>query len=300
MDSPILFMVFNRPNVTQRVFDVIRKAKPPKLYIAADGPRENKAGEAELCQAVKKIVSNINWRCEVHTLFREENIGCKLAISGALDWFFSQESEGIILEDDCLPELSFFQFCDELLRRFRDDERVGMISGCNFQNEAKLSQDSYYFSRFCHIWGWATWARSWKKYDVKIAQWPELKKNDWLKSLGFNGWEKQHWEKAFDKVFNGEIDTWDHQWTFASWVNNMLSVTPCVNLISNIGFGAEATHTKGKSIFSEMQQDPIQFPLTHPNAIVSNKVADAYSSKNLFTHSYIVRGIRKLKAVFLK
>jgi len=247
---------------------------------------------------VQEIVSKIDWPCEVKRLIRDENLGCKMAVSGAIDWFFSIEPEGIILEDDCLPTTSFFQFCDELLERFRDDEHVGMISGCNFQDGRKRSDDSYFFSQFCHIWGWATWARAWKKYDVKISTWPELKKNDWLVKLGFEGAERRHWEKAFDKVYVGHINTWDHQWTFASWLNNMLSITPAINLISNIGFGAQATHTTGKSIFSDLERREIQAPLVHPQSVVRNFAADKFSSKNLFTDSYIVRGIRKLKAIF--
>jgi len=293
-------MVFNRPDLTRRVFDAIRVAAPPKLYIAADGPRANKMGETERCMAVKEIVAHIDWPCEVRTLFRDNNLGCKLAISGALDWFFSQESEGIILEDDCLPEPSFFQFCDELLERYRDDDRVGMISGCNFQNGVKRSNDSYYFSQFCHIWGWATWARAWKKYDVHITQWPTLKKGNWLTKMGFRGGEHRHWEKAFNKVYAGQIDSWDHQWPFTYWFNQMLSITPAINLISNIGFGAEATHTVGKSIFSDMKKTEIQFPLKHPEHVTRNISADNFSSKNLFTDSYIVRGVRKLKAIFYK
>jgi hypothetical protein len=299
MRSPILFVVFNRPDVTSQVFDAIRLARPPRLYIAADGPRKDRVGEAERCRAVQEIVSKVDWSCEVKKLIREKNLGCKKAVSSAIDWFFSQEPEGIILEDDCLPHPDFFTYCDELLERYRNDERVGMISGCNFQNGTKQSEDSYYFSRFYHIWGWASWARAWKNYDVNISRWPKLKKDAWLIALGFDGSEKRHWEKAFDRVYAGEIDTWDHQWTFASWLSQMLSITPAVNLVSNIGFGAEATHTTGKSIFSNMQKDAIQFPLKHPIAVIRNSYADNFSSKNLFTHSYIVRGIRKLKAIFL-
>jgi len=298
MRSPILFLVFNRPDVTQQVFDAIRKAKPPKLYIAADAPRENKAGEAERCRTVLEIVSKVDWPCEVTKLFRENNLGCKKAVSSAIDWFFSQEPEGVILEDDCLPHPDFFPYCDELLERYRDDERVGMISGCNFQNGTKRSEDSYYFSRFCHIWGWASWARAWKNYDVNISQWPKLKKDAWLTALGFEGSEKRHWEKAFDRVYTGEIDTWDHQWTFASWLSQMLSITPAINLVSNIGFGAEATHTTGKSIFSNMQKEAIQFPLKHPSQVTQNIEADHYTAKHIFARSLWRRIFGKLKAHF--
>lgn len=296
MRSPILFIAFNRPDVTQKTFDVIKKVRPTKLYIAADGPRQNKIGEEDLCRAVKEIVTNVDWPCQLHTLFHEKNLGCKEAVSGAINWFFEQESEGIILEDDCLPDPSFFRFCDELLERFRADERVGMISGCNFQNGIKCSKDSYYFSHFCHIWGWATWARSWKNYDSSMTNWPNLKQSNWLTKLGFKGNEKRHWEKAFDGVFNKTIDTWDHQWTFTLWINNQLAVMPSENLISNIGFRDDATHTKGRSIFSKMIINEISFPLLHPKDVVRDVVADNYSSRTLFTNSYILRGLRKIKA----
>ena len=200
MRSPILFLVFNRPDVTQRVFDAIRQARPPKLYIAADGPRKNKVGEVERCALVQEIVSQVDWPCEVSKLIRQENLGCKIAISSAIDWFFSKEPEGIILEDDCLPHPDFFPYCDELLERYRNNERVGMISGDNFQNGIKRGDGDYYFSQFCHIWGWASWARAWKKYDANLAQWPKLKARNWLGSLGFSGAETTYWQKKLDRV----------------------------------------------------------------------------------------------------
>ena len=297
MYSPILFIVFNRPDVTNQVFNAIRDAKPPRLYIAADGPRKNRPGEFEKCQAVQNIVSKIDWPCEVSKLVREENLGCKVAVSSAIDWFFSKESEGIILEDDCLPDPSFFQFCDELLEKYRDDSRVGMISGCNFQNGAWRGDGDYYFSKFCHIWGWASWARAWKKYDVNASKWPQLKNEDWLGSLGFEGAEKDYWLKAFNRVYAKEQDTWDYQWVMACWFSKMLSVMPNVNLISNIGFGDQATHTVGKSINANMKTGKIEFPLRSPALLEINRDADRYSSRNLFTNSIIRRGIRKLQGL---
>lgn len=297
MRSPILFIVFNRPEVTSQVFDAIRKARPPRLYVAADGPRKNKLGEAEHCQAVQNIVSQVDWPCEVSKLIRQENLGCRVAVSSAIDWFFSCESEGIILEDDCLPHPDFFQYCDELLEKYRDDERVGMISGCNFQNGAWRGDGDYYLSRFCHIWGWASWARAWKKYDVDVNQWPQLKKEDWLRSLGFKGVEKAFWLKAFNRVYTKEQDTWDYQWVMACWLNKMLSVMPNVNLISNIGFGDQATHTVGKSIFADMKTDKLSFPLLHPSLLEGHKEGDQYTSRYLFTNSILRRGIRKLQGL---
>ena len=297
MHSPILFLVFNRPDLTQRVFDAIRQARPPKLYIAADGPRKNKVGEVERCALVQEIVSQVDWPCEVSKLIRQENLGCKIAVSSAIDWFFSQEPEGIILEDDCLPHPDFFPYCDELLKKYRDDERVGMISGTNFQGGIRRGEGDYYFSRFCHIWGWATWARAWSKYDVTITQWSALKKVGWLKSLGFQGGYERYWEKVFDKVKNGRIDTWDHQWTMASWVNDMLSVMPNVNLVRNIGFGADATHTVSASIYADMGTAHINFPLDHPIEVKPDNGADRFTAKRMFSNSITWRAIRKLQAI---
>lgn len=297
MRSPVLFLVFNRPDVTRRVFDAIRIAKPSRLYVAADAPRKDKAGEVERCMAVQEIISQVDWPCEVAKLIRQENLGCKFAVSSAIDWFFSQESEGIILEDDCLPHPDFFPYCDELLEKYRDDERVGMISGDNFQDGIWRGDGDYYFSRFCHIWGWATWARAWKKYDVKLTQWPNLKAIGWLDSLGFQGAEKAFWIKAFDRVHSNQQDTWDYQWIMTCWVSNTLSAMPNKNLISNIGFGEQATHTAGKSIYSDMKTGKLNFPLTHPALLAAHKEADQYSSKHIFTNSIIRRGIRKLQGL---
>ena len=296
MRSPILFLIFNRPDVTQRVFDAIRQARPPKLYIAADGPRKDRAGEAEQCKATQDIASKVDWPCEVSKLFREENLGCKIAVSGAIDWFFSQEPEGIILEDDCLPHPDFFPYCDELLEKYRDDERVGVISGDNFQNGIRRGDGDYYFSQFCHIWGWASWARAWKKYDVNLNQWPKLKSKDWLSSLGFSRAETNYWRKKFDRVYSKRQDTWDYQWTFACWFHNMLAVMPNTNLISNIGFGHQATHTTAESIYANMAINPLNFPLQHPSQVTKNIDADRYTSKHMFSSSIWRRIFGKLKA----
>ncbi|OWS70679.1 hemolytic protein HlpA-like protein [Polynucleobacter campilacus] len=296
MLSPILFLVFNRPDVTQRVFDAIRQARPPKLYIAADGPRKNKVGEVERCALVQEIVSQVDWPCEVSKLIRQDNLGCKIAVSSAIDWFFSKEPEGIILEDDCLPHPDFFPYCDELLERYRNDERVGMISGDNFQKGIKRGDGDYYFSQFCHIWGWASWARAWKQYDADLAQWPKLKAKDWLGSLGFSETETTYWQKTFNRVYSGQQDTWDYQWIFACWFHNMLAVMPNSNLISNIGFGHQATHTTAESIYANMATKPINFPLHHPSQVTQNIDADHYTSKHMFARSLWRRIFGKLQA----
>ncbi len=180
-DVPILLLAFNRPNQTRRVFDAIKAIQPTKFYFAADGPREGRAEEAILCQTVRtSILENIDWDCEVKTLFRDKNLGCKYAVSSAISWFFENEPEGIILEDDCLPDASFFPFCAELLEKYRHDDRIMMISGDNYQKDKLRTDYSYYFTRYNQIWGWASWRRVWNLYDVEMKLLPEILEKGYL------------------------------------------------------------------------------------------------------------------------
>lgn len=186
--TPILFLIFNRPDTTRIVFKRIREIRPSKLYVAADAPRANKLGEAELCMETRAIIKDIDWPCELKTLFRDENLGCKLSVSGALDWFFENEECGIILEDDCLPDLTFFSFCKELLERYKDDDRIGHIGGNCFLPGQIAKELSYDFCSITHIWGWATWRRVWKNMDVQFHFWEEHKNR--RSSLFRNLWRK--------------------------------------------------------------------------------------------------------------
>jgi len=181
LHTPVLFLVYKRPDTTRQVFEAIRQAKPPRLYVAADGPKKNVPGEAEKVKQVREIISNgVDWDCEVKTLFRDENLGCKYGPVEGINWFFKNEEEGIILEDDTLPSQSFFWFCQELLERYKDDTRIMVISGDNFQNGITRGTCSYYFSRYNHIWGWASWRRAWKYYSVDMKLWPDVAKNQGL------------------------------------------------------------------------------------------------------------------------
>lgn len=294
LTTPILFIIFNRPDTTKGVFEAIRKAKPPKLFVAADGPRPDKPGEWEKCQKVREIVTAVDWDCEVKTLFRDTNLGCKVGVSRAIDWFFQRVEEGIILEDDCLPTQSFFRFCQELLERYRYDERVMMISGNNFQFGRQCGSYSYYFTKYTHIWGWASWKRAWKFYDVNMNLWPEIKKKGLLRGLVNNSKEMNYWEQIFDRVHASKIDTWDYQWTFCCWVQNGLSVLPKVNLVSNIGLGIESTHTHKDSPLANMPVLPMEFPLKHPPFLLCDSKADSITFKNTCYSSFIKRVINRL------
>lgn len=281
---PILFLVFNRADTATRVFDEIRKQKPRHLFIAADGPRDYVQGEKERCEEVRRIFDKIDWDCEVKTLFREKNLGCGLAVSQAISWFFSNVEEGIILEDDCLPGESFFFFCKEMLEKYKNDNRVGIISGNNFLFNKFVIKDSYYFSIIPHIWGWATWRRVWDNYNFDISNWPELREKKWLHGLFDKKTTRYYWNNIFNDIYYKKINTWDYQLSFMCLYKKYLTVIPKVNLISNIGFGStNSTHTKNNGgIFSEMKTGVIDMPIIHPNEILRNKKFDDYIQRQNF------------------
>lgn len=292
-NTPILFLIFNRPDTTKRVFEAIRAQKPTTLYIAADGPRLSKIGEKELCDEAKKIVEHIDWPCEVTRRYSEVNKGCKANVSEAITWFFDHVPEGIILEDDCLPDPSFFTFCEELLEKYRNDDRIKMISGDNFQFGNKRGDASYYFSRFPHIWGWATWKRVWDEYDVSMATYPEFKKNNQISTVFDDKKIQAYWMKLFERLYHNEVDTWDGQFVYAIYKNDGITILPNVNLISNIGFGNNATHTKEADMFSNIPSHSIG-SIIHPNKIEINKEADAFYGTFL-KKTLLQRIVRRLK-----
>ena len=270
---PILFLIFNRLNTTQQVFNEIKKAKPTKLFVAADGPREDKEGEIEKCQVARDIIKQVDWDCEVKTLFRDKNLGCKIAVSSAIDWFFENVEEGIILEDDCLPSQSFFWFCQELLEKYRNDTRIMHIAGMTYvEKKNNINNYSYHFARVGGIWGWATWRRAWKLYEPEMKSWPEAQKENILKDL-FIG-EKQLYSlyKSWFREAYRNIYTWDYQWTYTKLIHSSINIMPQKNLITNIGFNTDATHTsEEKSRFEKMKKYELDFPLNHPKFIVVDK-----------------------------
>ena len=287
LKTAVLFLIFNRPDTTRQVFEAIRQAKPPRLYVAADGPREGKLGEVERVEEVRTIATAVDWPCEVKTLFRDKNLGCKEGVSSAITWFFEQEEQGIIIEDDCLPHLDFFSFCESLLVRYARDDKVSVITGNNFQDGKWHGDSSYYFSKFTHCWGWATWRRSWKYYQGEIYFWPFWKKsNDWLKYISCKI-ERKYWKNIFDKVYLNQIDSWAYPWIASVWYNNGLTATPNVNLVSNIGFGSNSTHTKDKN--SKLANIPTKElgTLKYPKIIQLNLEADRYTFDNHFDGKYL-------------
>ena len=288
LKTPIAFCIFNRPSLTGKVFNSIRKAKPNRLLVIGDGPRAGNDEDPERVAQSRAVIEQVDWDCTVTTNFSEVNLGCKQRMASGLTWAFEQAEELIILEDDCLPEPTFFSFCEQLLERFRDDERVMMISGNNFQPDgpdgpggSQSTDESYYFSRWPHIWGWASWRRAWNHFDVEIKSWPLSKQNHDLENAFGSAQEYEHWSALFDQVHAGKIDTWDFSWAYAVWKNNGLSILPTTNLISNLGFGETATHTVDmNSKLANLKTGRIE-TLTHPTRIKPNVAADQYTWENI-------------------
>lgn len=282
LQTAVLFLVFNRPDTTRQVFEAIRQAKPPRLYVAADGPRTSREGESERVAQVRKIATEVDWPCEVNTLFREKNIGCKRAVSGGISWFFEHEEQGIILEDDCLPNHDFFSFCEELLNRYKSDDRVWVVTGNNFQNGMPRGDASYYFSRYNHVWGWASWRRAWMKADMEIKFWPAWKVSHQWQLFWGDATTRRYWESIFNRMHRAELDAWGYQWTASVWYHGGLTATPNVNLVRNIGFGMDATHTtSADSPLARMTTNTLA-KITHPNVVQRSIDADRYVFDHVF------------------
>ena len=285
MKSAVLFVVFNRPDTTARVFETIRAAKPPRLYVAADGPRVGRDGEVALCAQVRQLATQVDWPCKLFTLLRDTNLGCKMGVSTAINWFFEQEEQGVVLEDDILAQPCFFEYCDEMLELYKDDDKVSMVSGCNLLSKRLQMQQSYFFSRYVHIWGWATWRRAWKHYDVNMAQWPEWHARGNLEHvLDGDSTLAIFWETIFNQVYSGRMDTWDYQWVFTCWKQGGLDILPERNLIENLGFGPNATHTTMETpqLLVESVPQDLDFPLRHPTAVERSLVADQHFERLVF------------------
>lgn len=288
LKTPVLFLVFNRPDTTAQVFEAIRQAKPPRLYVAGDGPRKEHSGEAELVSKVRKIATAVDWPCEIKILFRHENLGCKYAVSGAINWFFEQEKQGIILEDDCLPSKSFFWFCEELLDKYRENESIMAITGTNITRGIIFEYD-YLFSRYALMWGWASWARAWKKYDLELRNWPGTGQSKRLKRLGLNRIvEIIIWKDILNRTKSNKIVAWGYQWIYSCWLYYGTTIAPSRNLIRNIGYSKDATHTTNPHpILSNLQNKDLIWPLNEPLDFTPHYQYDNFISKYWFNASLI-------------
>ncbi|WP_132051642.1 nucleotide-diphospho-sugar transferase [Pseudocnuella soli] len=277
---PVLIIAFNRPEHAARVFAEIAKARPQKLYIAIDGPRQHVETDQEKVQQTITVLSNITWQVEVQWLVRDQNLGCKHAVSSAITWFFEQEEYGIVLEDDCLPSPSFFTFCADLLEQYKDVDEIMHINGVNLQEGQIRGSGTYYLSRICHVWGWASWRRAWQKYDISMNG-----VEAFLESAAFNEianypTAKAFWSANFLPTMRGQIDTWDYQWVYSIWKNNGKCIAPNFNLIQNIGFDEAATHTKSKDpVLSNLIAHVLEGAVIDPADKAVHQAADQFTFK---------------------
>ena len=291
--TPIALIAFNRPHLFARVFERVKEIRPTQLFFITDGPRKEHPKDKELCAQVREISNSVDWDCKVHSDHSPVNLGCRTRVSSGLDWLFKQVDEAIILEDDCLPEKSFFYFCEAMLNRYRNSPEIMMVSGNNFLSPKKWKDNKYFYSRLGHIWGWATWKRTWQKFDVDIKDWPLLQKDRSFRKFFRSRREYRHYKKCFDWVYNG-FSSWAYQWNYAMRKERALSVYPGVNLVANIGFGEDATHTSASTKKLYTQTSSLRFPLKYNNRIKVNSKNDSY----MFCYHHDLRG-RSLKVFFM-
>lgn len=282
-NCPVAFLIFNRPETTKRVFEAIRIAKPSKLFLIADGPRPGNISDEILCLEARAVIEGVDWDCQVYKNISDVNLGPKERVVSGLNWVFENVDRAIILEDDCLPHEDFFDYCEYLLNKYEHNERVMVITGNNFQDHQKRGNASYYFSAYPNIWGWATWASVWARYDPDITFWKDWKNSkNWLEKFRDDS-ARIYWEDKFDRVINSDIRAWDYQFTATIWHNNGVTITPNVNLVSNIGFGHDATHTFYKGDKNSNLPTSSIFPIVDPEEFQINLIADEYLENRNFS-----------------
>ncbi|MGL5681624.1 MAG: hypothetical protein ACRDDZ_01050 [Marinifilaceae bacterium] len=286
---PILFIFFNRREIASNSFKAIKHLKPSVLYLASDGPRSHVKDETDIVHNLRKeLVSQIDWPCTVHELFRETNLGCSSGVRTAIDWFFDHEYSGIILEDDCIISVSFYKFAEELLKRYEHDARIGMIAGYNQVNGSISRESSYIFSKYKACWGWATWRRAWKLMDINMDWRGTEQTESIIANMGYRSLDINYWKYRLNCIDKNIVSAWDWQWYFTLAANNCLTIFPCQNLISNIGFGESATHTQGIVREKLLEIGDLGFPLVHPKYIVPDAEFDYnFYKKNNSLYNYI-------------
>jgi len=273
----VLLIAYRRPDTTAMVLEALRQVRPSRLFVACDAPRPGQAQEQRACQRTRRLIDTaIDWPCDCRWLLHPSHRGCRRGVSEAISWFFSQVSEGIVLEDDIVASPGFFHFCAELLQRYRHDTRVGVISGSNFQSRPPRDGASYYFSLYNHCWGWASWRRAWAAYDAELEGWPAFRDQGWLEDLGGRRFAR-YWRGCLERVRRGECDTWDYIWTYSCWRQGLLTCLPAVNLVTNVGFShplAEHTRT-GTSPHGAI--GTLELPLRHPRQCLADRQADRHT-----------------------
>jgi hypothetical protein len=279
--TAVAYVVFNRPRHTRETFAAIRAYRPTDLFIIADGPRPGHSTDTQRCREVRELLAEVDWPCRVHRNYADQNLGLKRRVSSGLDWVFEHVEDAIILEDDCLPHPDFFEFCTALLAKYRDDQRVSVITGNNFQDGRRRGNAAYYFSKYCHCWGWATWRRSWSLYESDLPFWPDWERSPRWRQVLPEGRERRYWSSIFNRVARHEIDSWAYPWTASVWYRGGLTATPNTNLVTNIGFGPDGTHTVTAEDIDGIPSGALG-ALTHPLRVEQDHEADGY----VFEHTF--------------
>ena len=307
MNTPILILVYNRPFETKVLVNSLKKIKPKKIFISSDGPKNN-SHDIKKNYEVKKILEKINWTEEIQYNFMNENYGCKESVSRGISWFFSKVKMGIILEDDCIPNKDFFSFTKKILYKYKNNNKIYVVSGNNFLENKVTINESYYFSKYNHCWGWGSWARAWKHYDKNLIKWNSFKKSKSWKNKFHIALERKYWEKIFNLCYKKKIDSWAYPWLYSIWIKNGLSILPKSNLVKNIGFNLDASHTFSHKKFNFLTKK-IEKKIVHPKKIKINHLADEYTLRNFFCiknflwpyrFSYLLNLFLKTPVLFIK
>jgi hypothetical protein len=278
---PILVIFWNRPAMLAGLLDVLELLQPQRLYLACDGPRADDAHNQALVQRCRALIEErVRWPLQLQTRYASANQGCRAGVAAAISWFFEQEPEGIVLEDDVWPEPSFFPFMQELLARYRDDSRIGSISSHHFHRQPSGDGSSYRYSIYNHCWGWGSWRRAWQHYDVALSSWPAFRDQGLLAGLGNRRFQR-YWTRILDATAAGQIDTWDFAWTYSHWKAGMISCVPDRCLVRNAGFGPDATHTNAE-VCPLPEPEAMPFPLQHPRFVRPSPLHDVLTQRHQY------------------
>ncbi|MBY0246146.1 MAG: hypothetical protein K2Q17_00660 [Nitrospiraceae bacterium] len=300
-DTPIALLTFNRPHLTKRLVEILAQVKPRRVFVVSDGPRPHVAGDVENCAAVRRLFEKLDWECEIERDFAERNMGSFPRNASGLNWVFDQVEEAIILEDDCVPSLSFFPYCEALLKKYRDNPRVGVISGNNFLKPGTGEQTaSYFFSRYATTWGWASWRRTWRQVDLEMPYWLEFRDSGKLRQSVFSSSEENYWRGIYDRIHQRtRKNAWDYQLMLACRRFDLLTVVPSVNLVSNAGYGPDATHCiNPNNLACDVAAHELRFPLIHPEKTEASPEIDYRIFRQRFHEYWWFRKTKRVPGLF--